>query len=166
MRATRILLIVLALLTSVAAGGAAGEEAGEWGAGIHETATRYLVAAQEGAEPLEVADVEQPAFGEPYVTPFGTAIQRLTAEFHSNHAYSQLQAISSDSRHVLLTEDIATEISAKDVVRSLGAGFPEVLSSPTGVWGNPRWHATQANVLVHFDSNEDETLRLQETDVT
>ena len=132
--------------------------------GFQETATRYLAAAQEGPVAMDVADVAQPNFAEPYLTPFGTSIERLTESFHSNHTYSQLQAVSYDSRYILLSEDVPTESSAKDVVRRLEDGFPEVIASPIGVWGNPRWHPGQAAVLVHFDSNTDEVLRWQETD--
>lgn len=133
--------------------------------GRAETDVRYLVDAGTSAEAVETNSDERPGFGEGYVTPFNTILTPASQTPNSNHAYSQLQAFSYDNTFVLLTEDHPEDPSATTVVRAV-RGYQVVRSNPVGLWGNPRWHPTNYSTLVHFDSNEDETLVLQFTDVT
>ncbi len=131
--------------------------------GMAHDAVRYLAAVAGAPAPIPVSDDPPPALGEAYVTPFNTVIRALTAGPNSNHFYSQLQAFSYDNAYVLLAEDVEGSPSAETVVRTV-PGFESVLRTPVGEWGNPRWHPTDYSKLVHFDSNADETVRIQLTD--
>ena len=130
--------------------------------GLAETATRYL--AGQGAQAIATNQDPAPAFGTWYTTPFNTALTPMTAQANSNHAYSQLQAFSSDNSYVLLSEDIAGTPSAETVVRRV-AGFEKVWSVPVGTVGNPRWDPTSPQHLIHFNDNGEPSLAVQRTDV-
>lgn len=92
---------------------------------------------------------------------FGTRLRRLTdmsdAGGFGTHIYSQLQAFSADERHVLLFENGFLQ------VRTLPGLEP--IDLPYDTWNAPRWHPTVPGAIVHFDSNDDDVLRLQLTDV-
>jgi hypothetical protein len=101
--------------------------------------------------------------GVPFVDPaFGSSLRRITdaatGDGFATHIYSQLQAFSSDDVYVLLIE------LDNYVVRRLG-DLSLVDGLDTSSWNAPRWHPTQPHSVVHFDSNEDTTVRLQLTDV-
>lgn len=134
--------------------------------GIHEESTRYLVAANENAAPMELMNSPRPPFGVWYATPFNTRMTALTAQINSNHAYSQLQAFSLKSDFILLTEDVPGTPSALHVVRRT-EDFSELLSTPLGTWGNPRWDPSNNTKLIHFNNPNagPNSLRLERTDV-
>ncbi len=108
-------------------------------------------------------DMARPSVGERVTDPaFGTTLTRLTDASESGgfatHIYSQLQAFSADNAYLLLIEmDVYTILRMDDLSRVEGLD--------TSPWNTPRWHPAQPRVIVHFDSNEDTTLRLQFTDV-
>ncbi|PIQ77044.1 hypothetical protein COV82_06530 [Candidatus Peregrinibacteria bacterium CG11_big_fil_rev_8_21_14_0_20_46_8] len=98
-----------------------------------------------------------PPVGQNFTDPtFGTTIRRLSGARDRNdfgiHDYSQLQAFSADNRLVLVQD----EGGYKTVNVSDGA---TVCSFP-GI-NDPRWQSAQTDTLVFYDSNEDETIRLQ-----
>lgn len=111
---------------------------------------------------LTPAPLSVPAAGGSVTDPvFGTTLRRLTDTGSSGfgtHIYSQLQAFSADNQYVLLIED------GLYTVRRVDTLVPVNGLNSAG-WNAPRWHPTQANTIVHFDSNGDTTLRLQFTNV-
>ncbi len=111
---------------------------------------------------LNIQPQPLPPVGEPFIDPvFGTTITRLTDATSNNtfgtHIYSQLQAFSADSQYVLLIEN------DEYTVRRL-ADFSRV-PLDTRAWNAPRRHPTQADTIVHFDSNDDMVVRLQFTNI-
>ncbi len=132
--------------------------------GRRETAIRFLTEAGEGGDAESVNADAPPDFGSDYVTPFNTVLTPVGATPNINHFYSQLQAFSYDSLYLIVSEDIPGSPSARVVVRRV-SDFGEMISSPVGEWGNPRWHPSDPSKLVHFDSNADDALLLQLTDV-
>ncbi len=104
----------------------------------------------------------QPA-GVTFIDPvFGTAIRRVS-DFSDDggfetQIYNQLQAFSSDNAYLLLVSN------ADYSVRRM-ADNSMVEGLETSAWNSPRWHPTRSHTLVHFDSNEDTTVRLQFTDL-
>jgi hypothetical protein len=113
---------------------------------------------------MPIQNDPRPAFGEWYTSPFNTRLTALSPEANSNHAYSQLQAFSSDSVFVLLAEDIPGSPSALNVIRRM-SDRATVLSSPTGLWGNPRWDPASPSKLIHFNPKNSGELLVQRTDV-
>lgn len=102
--------------------------------------------------------------GTPFVTPpFATQVRRLanaseTGSF-STQEYSQLQAFSADSQHVLLIDGTSGyEIRHVDTLTKLA-------NIDTSSWNAAKWHPTAAQLMLHYDSNDDTTLRLQQTDI-
>jgi hypothetical protein len=89
-------------------------------------------------------------------------MRRLTDSGNSGfatHIYSQLQAFSADNAAVLLIEDEWYTVRRRDTLATL------LDASDTADWNAPRWHPTQADTIIHFDSNGDTTLRLQFTNI-
>lgn len=104
-----------------------------------------------------------PPLGETYADPgSGAPVRRVTDRARhggfGTHIYSQLQAFSPDGTLLLLIED------GGYVVRRLAdlAALPV----PTAGWVAPRWLAGEPAAVLHFDHNDDTTVRLQVTDVT
>lgn len=129
--------------------------------GLSEPGPRYL--AEFGGAVLATPNLSAPGPGESVLLPdFRTTLERITGTPWGNHDYSQLQPFSHDGRYVLLIEG-ESEGEVDWVVRS----WPELepVYEGTAGWNVPRWHPTDFGKMVHFDSNEDETLRLQQTDV-
>ncbi|MEZ4635947.1 MAG: hypothetical protein R2856_13460 [Caldilineaceae bacterium] len=104
-----------------------------------------------------------PAVGIAVIDPvFATTLRRVSNRSDSGgfetQVYSQLQAFSADNRHLLLTGSDGYRVVRVDNFSAV-TGF-----NPSG-WNAPRWHPADAAKIVHFDSNEDTTLRAQTTDV-
>lgn len=104
----------------------------------------------------------QPA-GRRFTDPvFGTTIRRVSNLSDSGgfetQIYSQLQAFSADGAYLLTTGSPGYQVrrmSDFGVVSGLNLDDINV----------PRWHPTQAHVLIHFDTNGDNDLTLQFTNV-
>jgi hypothetical protein len=119
------------------------------------------------ADPTRVVmqpPLSAPPVGTPFADPvFATRLRRLddasTRGSFSTHEYSQLQAFSADSSHVLLLDG-----AAGYVVRRVDTLAP-VTHLDTSGWNAARWHPQQANLIVHYDSNDDATIRLQQTEI-
>jgi hypothetical protein len=90
---------------------------------------------------------------------YGTTLYRATDATSQGsfgtHIYSQLQAFSDDNRYILLIEDEGY------LVRRLNDGA--LVFDSTASWNAPRWYT--ANTILHYDSNEDTTIRVQLTNV-
>jgi len=117
----------------------------------------------DAAAVLEPAVIPRPELGAWTEEPtFGTRMRRLTDESEAGgfgtHIYSQLQAFSAEEGYILLFEGEWLQ------VRTLPDLEP--LELPYDEWNAPRWHPTSPGVVVHFDSNDDEVLRVQATEVT
>ncbi len=94
---------------------------------------------------------------------FCTPLRRVSAasdqgDFET-HEYSQLQAFSADNAYVLLLDGDAGYAVRR--VDDLSA----VEGLETWTWNAARWYPPQPHTLLHFDSNEDTTLRVQLTNV-
>lgn len=119
----------------------------------------------DAADDVDTAnDTNQPTapVGEPIEQPDSAfPLTRLTNLGESGgfgtHIYSQLQAFSRTNQYVLLIEN------GEYVVRRLNG--LENLNINTASWNAPRWHPIRESLIVHYDSNEDETIRVQYTDV-
>ncbi len=98
-------------------------------------------------------------------TPFDTWLRRLadasTMDSFSTHEYSQLQAFSADNSYVLLIDGA----SGSYIVRHM-SDLSVVAGIDTSGWNAAKWHPSQPNIILHYDSNADTTIRLQQTDVT
>lgn len=100
-----------------------------------------------------------PPVGTPFVDPrFCTTLRRVSdtsdgGRFETQE-YSQLQAFSSDDTYVLLT---GYEGYLVRRVSDLG----QVAGLDTSSWNAARWYPPQAHTLIHFDSNDDTTIRVQ-----
>ncbi|NDJ76667.1 MAG: hypothetical protein GYB65_10445 [Chloroflexi bacterium] len=109
-------------------------------------------------------DLPLPTVGETVYDPaFCTPLRRVSdtsdrGAFETQE-YSQLGAFSRDNAYVLL-------LSSEEgyVVRRLD-DFSRVEGLETGTWNAARWYPPQPHTLIHFDSNEDTTLRVQLTRV-
>lgn len=126
-------------------------------------ATQQVIGIDDPTLVVEPAPLPLQPVGTPFVDPaFGTTLRRITDASDSGgygtHIYSQLQAFSVDDVYLLLIELDNYTIRRLDDL-SLVDGLD------TSGWNAPRWHPTQAHVVVHFDSNEDTVLRMQFTDV-
>lgn len=107
--------------------------------------------------------LDRPAVGQWTQDPtFGTWLTRLSDESErggfESHVYSQLQAFSADSRYILLTGSRGYRVLELDSMTPL-TGFD------SSSWNVPRWHPTSPRHIVHFDTNADTTVRIQQTDV-
>jgi Tol biopolymer transport system component len=133
-------------------------------AGLHQTEVRFLAGAA-GVAVLQANSDPAPSFGATYQNKtFNTNITRVTQGAWGIHTYSQLQAFSYDNKYVLLAEG-ASEDGMDSIIRGV-PGYQVVLStSQLPIWNAPRWHPTQPEKVIHFDSNEDTTVRVQLTQV-
>ncbi|MBI2839770.1 MAG: IPT/TIG domain-containing protein [Acidobacteria bacterium] len=93
---------------------------------------------------------------------FGTTIRRVSNLSDSSgfetQIYSQLQAFSADGTYLLTTGSPGYQVrrmSDFSVVSGLNLDDINV----------PRWHPTQSHVLIHFDTNGDNDLTLQFSNV-
>lgn len=105
----------------------------------------------------------RPSVGVPFVEPvFGTSITRVSDANDrggfETQIYSQLQAFSADNQYLLTTG------SDGYVIRQLD-DFASISELDTSTWNAPRWHPTVSQTVVHYDSNDDTTLRVQFTDI-
>ena len=93
---------------------------------------------------------------------FGTTIRRVSDASgrggFETHVYSQLQAFSDDNRFLLLDGSDGIIVRRVDDLST-------VQGLDTSGWNAPRWHPTRPHVLVHFDSNADSRVLLQETNL-
>jgi hypothetical protein len=133
------------------------------GVATAESARPALIASSAGiTDPTVVVTPAplplQPA-GTPFVDPvFVTTLRRVSntsdGSGFETHIYSQLQAFSSDNVYLLLTG------SSGYVVRRV-SDLSLVFGLDTSAWNAPRWYAPQPHTIVHYDSNDDTTLRVQ-----
>lgn len=87
---------------------------------------------------------------------FGTKIRRITDKTstgYGTHIYSQLQAFSPDNSHILLIEDEAYVVRKLDTLEQLDVDLSEINA--------PRWQPSRINTLVFYDSNADDTIRVE-----
>ncbi|MEE8391784.1 MAG: hypothetical protein V3S14_13450 [Anaerolineae bacterium] len=101
--------------------------------------------------------------GTPFVDPvFDITLRRVSNTSDSGgfetQIYNQLQAFSSDNVYLLL------DGSNGFVIRRV-SDLSLVTGLDTSGWNDPRWHPAQPHVMIHFDSNDDTTLRVQHTNV-
>jgi len=93
---------------------------------------------------------------------FGTSIRRVSDTSENGgfetQIYNQLQPFSSDNVYLLLVSRNGYRVRRVD-------NLSLVENLETGSWNTPRWHPLRPHTIVHFDSNDDTTLRLQFTDV-
>lgn len=125
------------------------------------------ILAQEGGITDPSASVPAPSLskhapGATYTDPaFGTTIQRITGASATGgfgtHVYSQLQAFSTDNKYILVIED------SNYLIRRLS----DLSQMPvdTSIMNDIRWHPTQPHTVLFYDSNDDETVRIQSVDV-
>lgn len=112
---------------------------------------------------LTPADLPPQPVGASFVDPvFGTTLRRVSATSDGGGfqtpIYSQLQAFSSDDVYLLLDGGAGYRVRRTD-------DLSVVTGLRTGRWVAPRWHPALAHTVVHFDSNEDDSIRVQYTDV-
>ncbi len=112
---------------------------------------------------LPVPTLARPAVGSwTYEPTFGTYFTRLSDSSERSgfetHDYSQLQPFSSDSRHVLLGGSRGYRVLRLD-------GLQELSHLDTSHWNAPRWLPNDPNKILHFDSNADRRVRIQQTDI-
>ena len=101
--------------------------------------------------------------GIPFVDPvFGTTLLRVSNTSDSGgfetQIYNQLQAFSSDNAYLLL------ESANGQVIRRV-SDFSLVSGLDTSSWNDARWQPALPHTIMHFDSNDDTTLRVQYTNV-
>jgi len=72
------------------------------------------------------------------------------------HIYSQLQAFSRDNAYILLIE------GDDYVVRRVND--LNLVNLDTLTWNAPRWQPALPHTIVHYDSNEDTTIRVEYSD--
>jgi hypothetical protein len=112
---------------------------------------------------LNLAALAEQPVGVAFTDPvFGTTLRRVSDTSarggFETQVYSQLQAFSSDNQYLLLTGSngyIVRRVSDLSVVSGLD----------TSDWNAPRWHPTQPNVIIHFDTNADTDVAAQFTNV-
>lgn len=146
-----LMLFSLAVLVSILGGGGRSTRAQE---GCIDRSDPNII--------VDIAALEQPAVGETITDPtFCTTLRRVSdasarGSFETQE-YSQLQAISADNQYILLlTPDEGY------MVRRM-ADFSRVEAVVDGEWNAVRWWDEQT--LIHFDTNADEVIRVQATDV-
>ncbi|MCP5097687.1 MAG: hypothetical protein GY943_19240, partial [Chloroflexi bacterium] len=162
------LIILITLLAGCAVWQTAQEAAAETAVSPTNTPSPNLITTTGLTDPdLIVAPAALPlqTAGSTFTDPvFGTTMRRLTgigsgSGGFATHIYSQLQAFSANNQYILLIENENYVVRRRDTLALMG-------SVDSSGWNAPRWHPTQATTLIHFDSNEDTTLRLQFTNVT
>ncbi|MEW6367520.1 MAG: IPT/TIG domain-containing protein [Acidobacteriota bacterium] len=104
-----------------------------------------------------------PPAGSAFVEPvFGTTLRRVSNLSDSGgfetQIYSQLQAFSSDGAYLLTTGSQGYQVRRmSDLAVVSGLDLQDI--------NVPRWHPARPHVLIHFDTNGDDDLSLQFTDV-
>ena len=131
-----------------------------WTAGSGRAAIEIITDPTVIATP---ATLPLPAVGTAVVDPvFETTIRRVSNRSDDGgfetQVYSQLQAFSADNQYLLVTGTDGYRVRRVD-------DFTAVTGFDASGWNAPRWHPMDAKKIVHFDSNEDTTLRAQTTDV-
>lgn len=121
------------------------------------------VGIRDASAILQPADLPLPEVGVPFVDPvFGTTMRRVSDTSDrggwESQIYNQLQAFSADNEYLLLVG------SDGYVVRRVDDLSP-IADLNSDDWNAPRWHPTRPDVIVHYDSNADRTLRVQFTNV-
>ncbi|GEM_PF-2640464 len=104
-----------------------------------------------------------PAKGVSFKDPvFGTTLMRLTDATNRGsyavHLYSQLQAFSSDNQYLFLAE--GGEYGVQKM-----SDLSKVTGIDMGSWNAPRWYSKEAHSIIHYDTNEDEIVRVQVTNI-
>ena len=112
---------------------------------------------------MQRANLPLPEAGQPFHDPtFGVTLVRVSDTSSrggwESHIYNQLQAFSSDNQYLLLT-------GANEYVVRRVSDFTLVEGLETGTWNGARWHQARPHVLVHYDSNDDTTARVEFTDL-
>lgn len=127
------------------------------------SAQSATVGVADAARTIRASASSQPPFNTRVTdTDFGTTIRRITnrvaigSNGFATHIYSQLQAFSSDNQYVLLMEDDAYVVRRADTLARANDGGLSNINAP-------RWQPAVAHTLVHYDGNDDETLRVQYT---
>ncbi len=92
-------------------------------------------------------------------------IRRVTGTPRGGYEYSQLQAFAHDNGYVMLIEG-PSEDDASLVIRRWPSLEVALDDGATAHWNVPRWHPVDWATIIHFDSNADEVLRLQFTDIS
>ena len=111
------------------------------------------------------ARLTRPMVGKVFSDPvFGTNLRRITdrmrraRDTYEVPVYAQVQSISADGVHLLTTTEEGYQL------RCLATGERSA-TSITHV-NVPRWHPTLPHLIVHFDTNVDDVVRVQTTNVT
>lgn len=126
-------------------------------------------------EPLAAAAITDPnlvlpppamplqAVGTRFTDPvFGSTMRRVSNLSNSGgfetQIYSQLQAFSADGAYLLTASSNGYQVRRmSDFSLVSGLNLDDI--------NVPRWHPTQSHVLIHFDTNGDNDLTLQHTNV-
>jgi len=134
--------------------------------GLHEAEARYVAEDPDNrAAVIPMADMTAPGFGETvHLASFnGTPVRRVNEMSIGNHLYSQLQAFSKDSQYLLILEEDGAGTQWR--IREADTGQLVHSESDMGAWKAPRWHPTQAGVLVFYDVSGSGRSRLRSLQV-
>ena len=109
-------------------------------------------------------------------TNFGTTIRRVSNRSeipvegddpgvthlggYETQIYSQLQAFSADQSHILLAWDDLSFYLVRRV-----SDFSRVEGIDLSGANDPRWHPIDPDIIVHWDTNADTTLRYEHTNI-
>lgn len=134
-------------------------------------AASTVVSAQDGCvdrgDPtltVPMHDLPSQPVGEPFTDPhFCTTLRRVSAESEDGgfetQEYSQLQAFSADNEYLLLVS-----LENWYTVRRV-SDFGLVEGLDTSSWNAARWYPPQPHSIIHYDSNDDTTIRVQVTNI-
>jgi len=126
------------------------------------TQAQNSVGVTDGAAVIPLQSVGMPAVNTPFLDPAfnNTSIRRITGFMDSGewgaHVYSQLQAFSPDSSHIIVIESGTYTVKNRMTLATV-----LVLNDINA----PRWHPNLSNTIVAYDSNGDTTLRVVYIDV-
>ncbi len=112
---------------------------------------------------IQPTELAQPAVGVSAMDAgFSTRLRRVSDKSNSGgfetQIYNQLQAFSTDNKYLLLISH------AGYLVRRMN-DMSLVKNLDTSTWNAPRWHPTKTHTIIHYDSNADQVLRVQFTNV-
>ena len=135
--------------------------------------TSLTVGVTDATRTIQVSQLTLQQQGVAFTDPnFGTSIRRASATSNTagsfeTHTYSQLQAFSSDNAYILLNGEPGYMIRrTSDFAILPGLSDTDINTFlPLEEINVPRWHPTQSHIIVHFDTNADEDLTLQFTNV-
>lgn len=148
-----VLLAVLLIMLSVACDGTSKVGEVRDAPQTTEPVATVSAAAQRGHLPVGQR-LSEPTFG--------TTIRRVSDESErgrfETQIYSQLQAFSADNALLLLDGSDGFVVRRVDDL-SIVDGLD------TSGWNAPRWHPTRPHAVLHFDSNDDTHVLLQQTDI-